>query len=185
MFPMDHGNGRRKCRNNWNAHSAKRSSRLRVSRKYYCNRSGIRRRDSVTAVATRFEIFGWPAGRPSFSGNIRARKVTFAAKLMRDLAEAYTLTGRARYAAAAGSCSCDSRKLIPGTSCIAGMARLSTWNHARQFSGWRASRGGTGVSAQQARQQASHRILDGGTGSWGGHGGIFRTPMRGGLRSDL
>lgn len=46
-----------------------------------------------------FPIFAWKNGRPSFSGNVRARKIMFAAELAHQMAEAYTLTGKAKYAA--------------------------------------------------------------------------------------
>jgi len=48
-----------------------------------------------------FEIFSFATGRPSFSGNIRARKVLFMSDLCHRLAEAYALTGTIRYAWAA------------------------------------------------------------------------------------
>lgn len=43
-----------------------------------------------------FELFGFPT-RPSFTANIRARKVAVAAKACRELAEAYALTGKTEY----------------------------------------------------------------------------------------
>ncbi|WP_236973678.1 heparinase II/III domain-containing protein [Membranihabitans maritimus] len=45
-----------------------------------------------------FEIFGFKKGRPSFSANIRARKVRWAANYSRLLAEAYVLTDQPQYA---------------------------------------------------------------------------------------
>jgi hypothetical protein len=47
-----------------------------------------------------FVIFSYKTGRPSFSANIRARKVSFMAALCRSLAEAYLLTGKIEYARA-------------------------------------------------------------------------------------
>ncbi len=48
-----------------------------------------------------FVIFGYRTGRPSFTANIRARKVRHMADLCRGLAEAYLLTGKTEYASAA------------------------------------------------------------------------------------
>jgi hypothetical protein len=45
-----------------------------------------------------FVIFGYKTGRPSFSGNIRARKVSHLASACRTLAEAWALTGNLDYA---------------------------------------------------------------------------------------
>lgn len=45
-----------------------------------------------------FVIFSYKTGRPSFSANIRARKVAHMAGLARTLAEAHLLTGQAGYA---------------------------------------------------------------------------------------
>jgi hypothetical protein len=45
-----------------------------------------------------FVIFSYKTGRPSFSANIRARKVAHMAGLARTLAEAYLLTGNVDYA---------------------------------------------------------------------------------------
>ncbi len=45
-----------------------------------------------------FVIFGYKTGRPSFTANIRARKVGYMAGLARSLAEAYLLGGNADYA---------------------------------------------------------------------------------------
>lgn len=45
-----------------------------------------------------FVIFSYKTGRPSFSANIRARKVAHMAGLARTLAEAFLLTGNADYA---------------------------------------------------------------------------------------
>lgn len=47
-----------------------------------------------------FNIFGFTA-RPSFTANIRARKVAYASSACRTLAEAYSLTGKPEYAQAA------------------------------------------------------------------------------------
>ncbi len=47
-----------------------------------------------------FTIFGY-AGRPSFTGNLRARKVGQMTAVCRQLAEAYALTGKVEYAHAA------------------------------------------------------------------------------------
>ncbi|SHF16127.1 Heparinase II/III-like protein [Fodinibius roseus] len=47
-----------------------------------------------------FEMFGFKAGRPSFTANIRARKVQWAASYSRMLAEAYALTGTPEFALA-------------------------------------------------------------------------------------
>jgi hypothetical protein len=47
-----------------------------------------------------FTIFSYPTGRPSFTGSIRARKVDYMSGLCRNLAEAYTLTGKPEYAQA-------------------------------------------------------------------------------------
>ncbi|MDO8541181.1 MAG: heparinase II/III family protein [Opitutaceae bacterium] len=46
-----------------------------------------------------FVIFSYRTGRPSFTGNIRARKVGFMSSLARSMAEAYLLTGKTEYAA--------------------------------------------------------------------------------------
>lgn len=45
-----------------------------------------------------FVIFGYKTGRPSFSGNIRARQVGHLASASRTLAEAFALTGNLDYA---------------------------------------------------------------------------------------
>jgi len=45
-----------------------------------------------------FVIFGLKTGRPSFTANIRARKVAHVASLARTLAEAYLLSGKSEYA---------------------------------------------------------------------------------------
>jgi hypothetical protein len=45
-----------------------------------------------------FPVFGYKHGRPSFSANIRSRKVSFMADLARSLAEAHALTGNPDYA---------------------------------------------------------------------------------------
>ncbi len=45
-----------------------------------------------------FVIFGYKTGRPSFTANIRARKVSHLAGVCRTLAEAYLLTGKIEYA---------------------------------------------------------------------------------------
>lgn len=45
-----------------------------------------------------FVIFGLKTGRPSFTANIRARKVAHVASLARTLAEAYLLSGKPEYA---------------------------------------------------------------------------------------
>lgn len=47
-----------------------------------------------------FEIFGFKKGRPSFSGNVRSRKVRWAANYSRMLAEAYALSGDSTFAEA-------------------------------------------------------------------------------------
>lgn len=47
-----------------------------------------------------FVIFGYKTGRPSFSANIRARKVQWTAGFCRTAAEAYLLTGKPEYARA-------------------------------------------------------------------------------------
>ncbi|TAM94029.1 MAG: hypothetical protein EPN39_18625, partial [Chitinophagaceae bacterium] len=46
-----------------------------------------------------FVIFGYKEGRPSFTANIRSRKVQWIANYCRTLAEAYILTGDIAYAA--------------------------------------------------------------------------------------
>lgn len=48
-----------------------------------------------------FEIFGFKQGRPSFTANIRSRKVQWSANYCRMLAEAFCITGNAEYASAA------------------------------------------------------------------------------------
>ncbi len=48
-----------------------------------------------------FVIFGFKTGRPSFTANIRARKVQWCAQYSRILAEAYIISGKPEYAAAA------------------------------------------------------------------------------------
>ncbi|HEY0669138.1 MAG TPA: heparinase II/III family protein [Sphingobacteriaceae bacterium] len=48
-----------------------------------------------------FEIFGFKKGRPSFTANIRSRKVQWCANYSRMLAEAYCITGNSEYASAA------------------------------------------------------------------------------------
>jgi hypothetical protein len=45
-----------------------------------------------------FTIFGYKGNRPSFSGNIRARKVSYMAQMARELGEAYLLSGEVAYA---------------------------------------------------------------------------------------
>ena len=45
-----------------------------------------------------FTIFGYKEGRPSFTANIRARKVQWIANYCQSLAEAYILTGNTQYA---------------------------------------------------------------------------------------
>ncbi|GAA5221669.1 hypothetical protein GCM10025777_22990 [Membranihabitans marinus] len=45
-----------------------------------------------------FKIFGFPEGRPSFTANIRSRKVQWCAGACRTIAEAYILTGDIAYA---------------------------------------------------------------------------------------
>lgn len=47
-----------------------------------------------------FVIFTYKTGRPSFTGNIRARKVSHLSVTARTLAEAYLLTGKPEYARA-------------------------------------------------------------------------------------
>lgn len=47
-----------------------------------------------------FVIFGFKTGRPSFTANIRSRKVQWCAQYSRTLAEAYTLSGNPGYAVA-------------------------------------------------------------------------------------
>jgi hypothetical protein len=47
-----------------------------------------------------FVIFGYRQGRPSFTANIRARKVSHLAGLARTLAEAHALSGKTEYAEA-------------------------------------------------------------------------------------
>jgi hypothetical protein len=47
-----------------------------------------------------FVIFGYKTGRPSFTANVRARKVRWIAGYCRTLAEAHLLTGRPEYARA-------------------------------------------------------------------------------------
>ena len=47
-----------------------------------------------------FVIFSYRTGRPSFSANIRARKVGYMAGLARTVGEAHLLTGKPEYAAA-------------------------------------------------------------------------------------
>jgi hypothetical protein len=53
--------------------------------------------DITYCSAPPFSIFGF-TGRPSFSANIRARKVGFMAGICERLAEAYALTGKPEYA---------------------------------------------------------------------------------------
>ncbi len=48
-----------------------------------------------------FPLFSYKTGRPSFTGAIRSRKVSFMATLCHNLAEAYALTGTFEYADAA------------------------------------------------------------------------------------
>ena len=50
-----------------------------------------------------FVIFGYKTGRPSFTGNVRARKVKWIADYCHTLAEAHLLTGKPEYAQAARS----------------------------------------------------------------------------------
>lgn len=50
-----------------------------------------------------FPVFSYKAGRPSFTGNIRAQKVNWMAVLVQRMGEAYTLTGKVEYAQAARS----------------------------------------------------------------------------------
>lgn len=45
-----------------------------------------------------FVVFSYKTGRPSFSANIRARKVAYMAGVCRSLAEAHLLTGKLEYA---------------------------------------------------------------------------------------
>ncbi|MBI5693459.1 MAG: heparinase II/III family protein [Verrucomicrobia bacterium] len=45
-----------------------------------------------------FVIFGYRTGRPSFTSNLRARKVGYAAGVCHTLAEAFLLTGKLEYA---------------------------------------------------------------------------------------
>lgn len=45
-----------------------------------------------------FVIFGYRTGRPSFTANIRARKVAYMAGVCRSMAEAYLLSGKLEYA---------------------------------------------------------------------------------------
>ncbi|MDF2440286.1 MAG: hypothetical protein JWN98_1270, partial [Abditibacteriota bacterium] len=47
-----------------------------------------------------FTIFGYKGNRPSFTGNIRARKVSYMAQKARELGEAYLLSGDVGYARA-------------------------------------------------------------------------------------
>ena len=47
-----------------------------------------------------FVIFGYKNGRPSFSANIRSRKVQWIANYCQTLAEGYVITGNAQYASA-------------------------------------------------------------------------------------
>lgn len=47
-----------------------------------------------------FVIFGYRTGRPSFTANIRARKVAHLSSVCRTLAEAYLLSGKTEYARA-------------------------------------------------------------------------------------
>lgn len=47
-----------------------------------------------------FTIFGYKGNRPSFTGNIRARKVSYMAQKVRELGEAYLLSGDVSYARA-------------------------------------------------------------------------------------
>jgi len=47
-----------------------------------------------------FVIFGYKLGRPSFTANVRARKVQWTAAYCRTLAEAHLLTGKPEYARA-------------------------------------------------------------------------------------
>lgn len=47
-----------------------------------------------------FVIFGYKTGRPSFTANVRSRKVKWIAGYCRSLAEAYLLTGKPEYASA-------------------------------------------------------------------------------------
>ena len=48
-----------------------------------------------------FPVFAQKEDRPSMSGNIRARKVSFMASLLDNIGEAYALTGKQEYAKAA------------------------------------------------------------------------------------
>lgn len=50
-----------------------------------------------------FVVFGYKQGRPSFSGNIRSRKVTYMGDVARNLGEAYALTGDVAFAKGAKS----------------------------------------------------------------------------------
>ncbi len=45
-----------------------------------------------------FPVFGYPTGRPSMSGNIRAQKVNWITRYLETLAEAYALSGEVAYA---------------------------------------------------------------------------------------
>jgi len=48
-----------------------------------------------------FPIFSYKTGRPSISGNIRARKVSWISSLLDNIGEVYALTGKPEYARAA------------------------------------------------------------------------------------
>ena len=48
-----------------------------------------------------FTIFGYKGSRPTFTGNIRARKVAYMAQKARELGEAFLLSGEVSYARAA------------------------------------------------------------------------------------
>jgi hypothetical protein len=45
-----------------------------------------------------FVVFSYKTGRPSFTANVRARKIAYMAGVCRSLAEAYLLTGKPEYA---------------------------------------------------------------------------------------
>lgn len=61
-----------------------------------------------------FVIFSYKTGRPSFSGNIRARKVAYMAGLCRTLAEAFLLSGKIEYAQAVRAMLLRFAEVYPG-----------------------------------------------------------------------
>jgi hypothetical protein len=61
-----------------------------------------------------FVIFGYKEGRPSFTANIRSRKVQWIAGFCRTLAEGYMLTGNISYAAACRQILLRLAKCYPG-----------------------------------------------------------------------